>query len=171
MTMNSAPEPASAEERADKLKERVYVTFTSLAVVLTMASHAEGLTAGRAATGLVIAVAGTLLAVLVADFVAHLAVHQTMPTPTERRHMIAVSAGALSVIGLPLIFLALAGGGVWPLSTALRASIAALVFSLVVIGYLAVRRVSMPVSQRLIVLGAEALLGMIVIALELLAHG
>ena len=160
-----------ADERAARLKERVYITFTSLAVVLALSSHAEGLTARRAVTTLLIAVTGTLLAVFVADFVSHVAVHQVMPTGPELRRMVGVSAGALGVLPLPLIFLALAGAGRWSVAAGLRASTIALLGSLVVIGYLAVRRVRMPVWQRLVVLGAEAALGTAVIALELLAHG
>ncbi|MBG0565516.1 hypothetical protein [Actinoplanes aureus] len=46
----------------------------------------------------------------------------------------------------------------------------ALVASLIVIGYLAVRRVRLPVWQKLIVLFAEFALGAAVVVLELLAH-
>jgi len=167
----STKDTLPADERAAKLKERVYITFTSLAVVLALQAHVHGLTAGRAATTLLIAVVGTLLAVLVADFVSHLAAHQALPTAAELRHMIAVSVGALGVVVLPLVFLALAGAGRWSVAGALQASRVALIVSLVVIGYLAVRRVPMPVWQRLIVLGAEAVLGLAVVALEVLAHG
>ena len=38
------------------------------------------------------------------------------------------------------------------------------------IGYLAARRLSLPTSQRLVVLFAEFGLGVLVIAIELLAH-
>ena len=62
--------------------------------------------------------------------------------------------------------------GRWQLHTALRASTLALTASLVVIGYLAARRLnlSLPTSQRLVVLFAEFGLGVLVIAIELLAH-
>ena len=57
------------------------------------------------------------------------------------------------------------------MSAALRASTIALIVSLVGIGYLAVRRVRLPLGQRLIVLFAEFGLGIAVVLLELLAHG
>lgn len=159
------------EGRAERLKERVYVTFTSLAVVLALASHAHDTTPGEAVTTLLIAVVGTLLAVFVADFVSHIAAHEAMPTSDELRHMAAVSMGAITVLVLPLVFLGLAALDVWTVLGALRASAVALIVSLVAIGFLAVRRVKLPLGQRLIVLLAEAVLGLAVIGLELLAHG
>jgi hypothetical protein len=159
------------EVRAAQLKERVYVTFTSLAVVLALRSHASETTAGEAATTLTIAVVGTLLAVFVADFVSHIAVHERMPDRGELRHMVGVSASALGVLVLPLIFLGLAGLGAWTIDGALLAATIALLISLVAVGFLAVRRVRLPLVQRLVVLLAEAALGVAVIGLELLAHG
>ena len=159
------------EQRAEVLKERIYITFTSLAVVLAMGAHADELSAGSAVRTLLIAVVGTLLAVFVADLVAHIAVHATMPDRAELRHMVSVSTRALGVVALPLIFLGLAAIGRWQVTTALRASIIALTISLVGIGYLAVRRVRLPLHQRLIVLYAEFGLGVLVVLLELLAHG
>jgi len=159
------------EQRAEVLKERIYITFTSLAVVLAMGSHAEELSAGSAVRTLLIAVVGTLLAVFVADFIAHIAVHTTTPDRAELRHMVAVSTRALGVIVVPLLFLGLAALGRWQVTTALRASIIALTISLVAIGYLAVRRVRLPLRQRLIVLFAEFGLGVVVVLLEVLAHG
>jgi hypothetical protein len=159
------------EQRAEVLKERIYVTFTSLAVVMALSSHADELTPGSAAVTLLIAVVGTLLAVFVADLVAHIAVHTALPDRAELAHMISVSTQALAVIVLPMIFVGLAGVGVWEVATALRASTIALIVSLVGIGYLAVRRVRLPLGQRLIVLFAEFVLGIAVVLLEPLAHG
>jgi hypothetical protein len=117
-----------------------------------------------------IAVGGTLLAVFVADVVSHIAVHAALPTSPELRHMVRVSFGAVGAVVLPFVFLAAAAGG-WELEKALRASSIALVASLVVIAYVAVRRVQLPLWQRLLVLLAEFALGLLVLALELLAHG
>ncbi|WP_147794638.1 hypothetical protein [Cellulomonas sp. Y8] len=164
-----APAP-TPEERADRLKERVYVTFAALAVVLTLRSHGD-VTAGVAATTLLITVGGTLLAVLLADVVSHIAVHAALPTAAEARHMVAVCTGALGVLVLPMIFVGIAATGSWTVDGALRASTIALVASLGVVGWLAVRRVSLPGWQKLLVLVAEVALGIAVVSLELLAHG
>lgn len=159
------------EVRAAQLKERVYVTFTSLAVVLALRAHASETSAGEAATTLAIAVVGTLLAVFVADFVSHIAIHETMPDRAQLRHMIGVTGSALGVLILPLVFLALAGLDVWTVDGALLAASIALIASLVAVGFFAIRRVRLPIGQRLVVLLAEAVLGLAVIGLELLAHG
>jgi hypothetical protein len=158
------------EQRAAQLKERVYVSFTALAIVLALRAEADHLTI-RAATGtLAIAVVGTLLAVLVADVVAHITVHGALPSRGELVHMLRVVVGALAVLVLPLVFLGVAALGWWTLGGALLASSIALVVTLVAVGYLAVRRLQLPLLQRLVVLLAEFALGLLVVALELLAH-
>lgn len=170
VTRSETSDPG-APERAEHLKERVYITFTGLAVVLAMRSHADELTAGEAATTLLISVVGALLAILVADFVSHLAVHASLPTAAEARHMFQVSFGALGAIVLPLIFMGLALVDVWSVEGALRAASIALVSTLGVVGFIAVRRVRIPAWQKLIVLAVEVAFGVLVVALELLAHG
>jgi len=169
--MNAQTTDPDLEHRAEALKERVYVTFTGLAVIIAMQSHSNGLAVGEAAATLAITVVGTLLAVFVADLVSHLAVHQTLPTRAELGAMVRVSFGAFVAVVLPLIFIAAAAFELWSIDAALRASIIALVVSLILIGYLAVRRVPMAWWKRLIVLGAEFVLGLSVVGLELLAHG
>jgi hypothetical protein len=169
--MNSEPSAPDAEQRAEALKERVYVTFTSLAVILAMQTHSDGLTAGEVASTLAITVVGTLLAVFVADLVSHIAVHVTLPTGAELRAMIGITFGAFVAVILPLVFIGAAALDLWSVEASLRASSIALLASLVLIGYLAVRRVPMAWWQRLIVLGAEFVLGAAVIGIELLAHG
>lgn len=133
-----------ATERAARLKERVYVTFTALTVVLAMSSHATDLDPPAAITTLLIAVTGTLLAVFVADYIAHLAVHQQIPNGTELRHMIGESVGAFGVLPLPLLALSVSALGGWSLAAGLAASAAVLIGSVVFIGYLAVRRTGLP---------------------------
>lgn len=155
-------------QRADILKERIYITFTALAVVLALRAHA--VSAGEAALSLAVVVIGTVLAVLVADVVSHISVHESLPVRAELRHMARVSFGALGALVLPAVFIGLAVADVWKIETALRASSIALVAALAAIGYLAVRRVRLPTWQRAIVLSAEVVLGLIVIGLELLAH-
>lgn len=168
----SFPPPAlSAEERAEHLKERIYVTFTALAVVVTLRSEPGHVSGGTATSTLFITVLGTLLAVLTADLVSHLVVHAALPTAAEFRQMVGVSLGALSAVVVPLVLVGLAGLGVWSVAAALNASMVALLLALTAVGYLAARRIRLPWWQRLLVLLAEAALGVAVLALELLAHG
>lgn len=77
-----------------------------------------------------------------ADLVSHVAVHAKTPTRPELTHRARVSFGAFGAILFPLIFIALAALDAWSIETALRASTIALIMTLVLVGYLAVRRVS-----------------------------
>lgn len=161
----------AVEVRAERLKERIYVTFTGLAVVVALRSHGNELTAAAAAVTLIITVAGTLLAALVADLMSHLAIRAAVPTGAQLRHMVGLSLGSITVIGVPLAFLLAASLGIWTTATALRASSFALVATLVLVSYLAVRRVKLPGWARLVILFGEFFLGLLVLILELLAHG
>ncbi|WP_375389847.1 hypothetical protein [uncultured Amnibacterium sp.] len=159
------------EQRADALKERIYITFTALAVVLALRSElAEHASVGGAASTLALTVVATLLAVLVADVVSHITAHEALPTRAELSAMLRVVVGSLAVLVLPSAFLGLAALHVWTLDGALRGAEIALIVALVAIGWIAVRRLRLPWFQRLVVLLAEAALGLAVIALELLAH-
>ncbi len=158
------------EERAAQLKERVYLSFAALAVVLALSSHTDGLTVTEAATTLAITVFGVALAVFVADLVSHLVVQAAAPDRREVRHMVRVSLGSLGTLALPFAFIGLAALEVWNVEQALRASSYALVVTLGAVGYLAVRRVPLPRWQRLIALAVLVALGCLVVALELLAH-
>lgn len=158
------------ERRGEQLKERVYITFTALAVVLALRADVHHETVGGAAGTLTVAVIGTLLAVFLADVVAHITVHQALPTRAELLHMVIVVLGAAETLVLPLLVIGLAGLGILTLDVALTASTVILVVTLVAVGYLAVRRLRLPLVQRLLVLLAEFALGLLVVALELLAH-
>ena len=158
------------EARADALKERIYVTFTALAVTVSLLAHGDGTALGALIT-LGVTVLGTLSAVFTADVVSHLLVHRRMLSRAEFGHAAAVTASALSAIVLPVAFLLAAQFGLWSADAALRAAAAALLLALVGFGWVAARRVRLPWWQRLVVLGAEAALGVLVIALQLVAHG
>jgi hypothetical protein len=164
-------EGGDPEYRADQLKERIYVTFTSLAVVLALRTHLEGVTAGQAALTLFVTVVATLLAVFVADFTSHLSVHGVMPTRVEFGHMLGTSLGAIGVVVVPLLLLLAAGLGWIALHAALTAIVVILIVTLALVGYLAVRRARMPVRLKVLVLLVEVALGFAVVGLELIAHG
>lgn len=167
---DAAAEGARRELRAEQLKERVYMTFTALSVVLALLAEADHLTVGNAVVTLTVAVVGTLLAVFVADVVAHITVHQALPTRPELVHMVVVVLGAAETLVVPLLIFGLAAVGLLSLEAALIAATVVLVVTLVAVGYLAVRRLKLPLFQRLLVLLAEFVLGLVVVGLELLAH-
>ncbi|TBN58391.1 hypothetical protein EYE40_13865 [Glaciihabitans arcticus] len=166
--MTSAP--SDRQEITERLKERIYVTFTALAVILAMMSHGE-VTAGEAIGTLAIAVVGTLLAVFIADIIARIAANERLLSRQEFAHVAGVSLGAIGAVALPIVFLGVSAFGVWEPTSALRASAIALVIALVFFGFLAVRRARIPWWQRGLVLLALGVLGLAVIGLELLAHG
>lgn len=156
--------------RAERLKERIYLTFTALAVIVALRGHGE-IEPTEALITLALTIGGTLLAILVADVISHLAIHRRLMTAQEARHAFTVSFGALGALALPIVFIGLAVADIWPIDRALRASTTALLAALIVIGYLAIRRVPLTWWQRLIALTATAVLGGLVILLETLAHG
>lgn len=160
----------SAVHRAASLKERVYISFTSLAVVLALRGHADETTPAAAAVTLSIVVIGSLLGIFVADLLSHLTVHAQLPSGQELHHMIAVSTEALSVLVTPLLLLTAAGLGLWSTAVALQWATAVLVVTLLVVGYLAIRRLDLSIRHKALIMFAEVVLSLVVIGLELLAH-
>lgn len=156
------------ETRAAHVKERIYLTFTTLAVVVAIAGHDQH-DAGIAFRTVVVSVLGTLLAVFTADVISHMVIHESAMTKREMWEAARASFGALTAVTLPLLFLIAAMLGWWTTSSALMASAIALLVALVAIGYIAVRRLALRWWQRLIALGAEALLGLAVVGLQVLA--
>lgn len=170
MTLPHHPTTDEREGRAAALKERIYLTFASLAVVIALTTHGHA-EAGPAARTLAVTVFGLLLSMFVADVVSHIVVHETFPTRGEFRHMVVVTFGAVGAVIVPFALLGVAHITDWDAESALKWSAAWLILSLVGIGFLAVRRLEITLPQKLVVLGAEAGLGFLVIALQILAHG
>ncbi|WP_369371681.1 hypothetical protein AB1046_23450 [Promicromonospora sp. Populi] len=172
----SRPDPATLsddekEAFAERLRERVYVTFAVLAVILTLLTHAEGLAAGTAAASLTITAVGTVAAAWLAELIAHLAAHGGFPDRAHLRAMTGTSGGALLTLMVPLLALLVAGLGWWEVTTARHVGVGALIASLVLIAWLGVRRASLPWPARILALGVLAVLAGVVVALKLLAHG
>lgn len=160
---------AARQTRAERLKERIYLAFVALAVVVSLGSHEVH--AWDALGTLLVTTFGTLLAIFVADVIAHFVVEERGMTVLELRHALIASFGALTAIIVPVVALLIAVPGWWSVDTALFVSAAGLIVSLVVIGYAAVRRIPMTWWQRLIALGLEAVLGLAIVGLKILAHG
>lgn len=169
-TEPTVPPSPSARQRAASLKERVYIIFTSLAVVLALRSHADETSPAAAAATLSIVVIGSLLGIFVADLLSHLTVHSKLPTGEELHHMMAVSADGLGVLVTPLLLLTAAGFGLLSTAAALGWAIVVLVLSLAVVGFLAIRRLDIPLHHKAAIMFAEVVLSLLVIGLELLAH-
>jgi hypothetical protein len=154
----------------DRLRERVYVTFTAIAVLIAISGHGESPDPAAALFTLLITVVGVLLAGFTADAVSSMLVHQTLPSRKEVGSMLAVSAQALGAILVPTLFLVFAVFGVMQVGPALRSSIVVLLVTLGVIVWLAVRRAGLAWWKTLMVLVVIVGLGVVVVLLEYLAH-
>lgn len=167
------PADATEEERreaGDRLRERIYVTFTALAILMALNAHGEHLDSPTVLWTLVISVVGVLLAGLASDLVSHMIVHNTLPTAREFRHLLAVASRALTVIVVPVLVLAAATLGWMQARTAVVIAITALIASLAVIARIAVSRTGIAGWKQLIVLVGIVALGVLVVFLEQLAH-
>jgi hypothetical protein len=166
--MSETPQAHERQLRADRLKERLYITFALLAVVLATLGGDDPDDAVALVTIIVTAVA-TVLAVFVADVVSHLVVHEALPEGHEFRRILMAVSGGLSAAVVPVVLLTVALITHMTAETALTAAAYALVVTLVVIGWTAIRRVPLTWWQRLIALGAEAVIGLVVVGLQVLA--
>ncbi|WP_025156545.1 hypothetical protein [Leifsonia aquatica] len=167
------PSDASEEERrqaGDRLRERIYVTFTALAILMAMNAHGESLDPPTVLWTLLISVVGVLLAGLASDLVSHMIVHNTLPTPREFRHLVAVASRALAVMVVPVAALLLAITGTISIRAAMITAIVALIASLAVVARIAVSRTGLGGWKQLLVLVAIVALGVLVVFLEQLAH-
>lgn len=162
--------PELREARAAHLKERIYLTFAALAVVSTIGGHGDP-TAGEAALTVLVTALGTLFAVFTADIISHTIVHEHFPSKRETLAVAGVTFSAVFAILPVFLLLGAAGLGWWSVDVALRASSVVLIASLVLFGWVAVRRVPLPFWQRAVALTGEALLGVLVVLLQRLAHG
>lgn len=159
------------EELAEALKERVYASFTGLAIVLVQLENVEHVEAPRAAATLLIGIVAITAAGFVADVVAHVAVHGGFPDRAEVGRMLRVSGTAIASAAGPLVVLALAAFGLFDLEPALRAASILYLVTLGLIGLVAVRRTRAEWWKQLVALGALVALGLAVVALQQLAHG
>ena len=150
-------------------KERVYATFTGLAIVLVVASseHAE---ADHAFFALILGVVGITAAGFVSDVISHLAVHRTFPGRVDLIISTRIAGGALGTLLTPGILLLLAWLDVLPLEAALRAASIVYIATLAVIGWFAVRRSDLAWWKQVIALAILVALGLLVVGLQTLAH-
>jgi hypothetical protein len=168
MSRDEQPQP---HQLVPYLKERIYVTFIGLAVLLALNTHPDDTSAGAVAGSLVIAAVGAGLAGLVSDVIAHLAVHGTMPEAADLRHLVRVAFGALGTIVVPVVVLLLSVAGLVPLELALGIATWVMALTLGAVGYVAVFRSSLAWWKKLAVFVALVVFGLLAIGVQLLAHG
>jgi hypothetical protein len=159
-----------AEQRSEALKERIYVTFTALAVTIAIGRDADHATVGGAALTLLLTVVGTLLAVSTAEYIARMVRDGEVPDRRDVGHILYVCASSLGVLPVPMAVLGLSALGALDLQAALRIISFALVATLVLVTLIAVRRLRVGVLAKALVLAGVAVLGVAVLAVELAVH-
>ena len=158
------------EDRASALKERVYASFTGLAIVTVFALDPEHTTARDAFLALVAGIVGISLAGFVAEIIGHLVAHGASPTAAEIRTMGQISSGAIASASIPLLALACAWIGFLDLLVALQISIGIYLVTLGGIALIAALRTGLSWRQRIVALLGLVGLGSVVVAVLVLAH-
>ena len=164
----SAPSK-TLDERSRALKERVYASFTGLAILgaISAAHHA---TAAEALLSLAVGVFGISAAGFLAEVIAHQVAHEELPPAREVRTMARIALGALGSASTPIFVLALAWAGVLSLEWALWLGMAVYGATLVIIILVAARRSGLRPIQRLVSSAMLVGLALIVVAVLLIAH-
>lgn len=172
-TPDSDPPRSAHDPVVDRaaIKERVYATFTGLAIVLVQNTNVEHTSAPQAAVTLLIGIVAIALAGFAADLVAHLATHGSFPRGADLREVLKLTGTALGSAAVPLLVLLAAVLGWIELRTALTIASIVYVAILGLIGYVAVRRTGVSWWQQLIALGILVGLGGVVVLVQQLAHG
>ncbi|KQQ22198.1 hypothetical protein ASF48_03000 [Rathayibacter sp. Leaf299] len=157
------------EESARALKERVYATFTGLAVVMIYAvdDHPD---AGHALRSLVISIIGISAAGFTAEVIAHQVTHAALPSRSELRVMLRIAAGALASASLPVLALLAAVLGWIESTTALWIGVGVYAAVLAAVALIAVGRAGLTWRQRVISLAILLGLGALVVGVLALAH-
>lgn len=149
-------------------RERLYATFTGLAIVRVVESgaHAEG---RHAFLALLFGVIGIVIAGMASEYIAHLLVHRTVAQGAEVRMMLRAGFGALGTAGVPLALIGAGWLGWIDLHLALRIASLVYVLTLAGVGWLAVRRSTLSLPQKWVVMGGLVALGVLVVFVQQLA--
>jgi hypothetical protein len=166
----SARRQPDRDEVGPRLRERVYITFTGIAVLLTFSAHPAGSEAWTIVAALIVGVLGAVLAGFTADVISALAVDGRFPTRRRMAHVLGVSVTGLSTAVAPLLFLVAAGIGLLAVSTALIFAVGTMALGLASLAFVAVARAELPWWAKVAVFAGELVLVGLVIVVKLLAH-
>lgn len=170
-TAGRETEAAPVEHVVAMLRERLYGAISCLATLVVLSRYtAEEGTAWILMVDVAVTMGGLWAASLLADFVAHLAVHEQAPSRADRWRVLQASGQILQAAVLPLAALAFAGIGVLDTATAMWVAMWILVGELGLIALLAVRRTRLPWWQQIVTIAALIVIGLLVIAVKVLTH-
>lgn len=165
----AATEPV--EHVVAMLRERLYGAISCLATLVVLTRYTEEDTdAWQRMLDVAVTMGGLWAASLLADWVAHLSIHERAPRGPEARRIVQASGQILQAGLLPLAALAAAGLGLLDTDTAMWVAKWILVAELGLIALLAVRRTRLPVWQQIVTVVLLAGVGLLVIGIKVLAH-
>lgn len=157
-------------ERVSALKERIYASFTGLAIVTVFALDQSHASADRAFFTLLAGIVGITLAGFAAEVISHLVPHRALPDRRALRRMARVSLGAIGSASIALVSLASAWVGIFELTIALQVSIGIYLLTLGLVALLAAHRTGLSWRHQLTALVGLFGLGAAVVIVLMLAH-
>jgi hypothetical protein len=161
--------PAGLDESTRALKERIYASFTGLAILAAIYANGHS-TAPEALLSVAVGVFGISAAGFLAEVVAHQVAHQGMPSTAEVRTMGRIALTALGSASLPILVLALSWAGLLSLDVALWIGMGIYAATLVVVMLVAAHNSGLTPVQRLVSSAMLIGLALFVVAVLLLAH-
>jgi hypothetical protein len=153
------------------LRERLYGAISCLATLAVLTRYTgDATSAWTRMIDVAVTMGGLWLASLLADWVAHLSVHERPPRGIAIWRMLQASGQILQASVLPLLALAIAGIGMIETDTAMWIAQWILVGELAVIAFAAVRRARLPGWQQILTVLLLTGVGVLVIGIKVLAH-
>ncbi|CAN3126412.1 hypothetical protein ACNUDN_00845 [Mycobacterium sp. smrl_JER01] len=153
------------------LRERLYGAISCLATLVVLTRYTGDDTSGWARMlDVAVTMGGLWAASLLADWVAHLSVHERAPRGAELWRMLQASGQILQASLLPLLALGSATLGLLDTDDAMWVAKWILVAELGLIALLAVRRTRLPIWQQIVTVVLLTGVGLLVIGVKVLAH-
>jgi len=169
MTDETPPESSALGVRIRALKERIYATFTGLAIVVAIDVTGEG-GAWSAFIMILVGIVGISAAGFLAEVVAHQVGHRRLPSGAEVGEMARIAGSALGSASIPLVVIALSGFGLIALELALPIAMGVYALTLVGIFFVASRSTGLRLIQRILTSAMLLALAALVVGVLFLAH-
>lgn len=157
-------------QQAQAVKERIYASFTGLAILATLLLGGETHSASAAFLTLLAGIGGISIAGFVADVIAHQVTHEGSPERDQFKTMLRIAGGAFASASIPLLALVIAWIGLIPTRTGIQIGIGLYFLTLTAVVLVAARRTRLGWRQQLTALISLTALAVIVVVILVLAH-
>jgi hypothetical protein len=157
-------------ERTMALKERIYASFTGLAIVAALALNDHHGSIVDAVLGLAAGIVGITAAGFMAEVIAHQVAEGHFPAPLALLRMGRIALGAIASASLPFVLLAAAALDLLPYDTSLHLAIASYFASLILVVILAARRTGLSWTKQLLSALTLVIGGVVVVIVLVIAH-